>query len=539
MMEGFSYINEINEARKEFHLQSKDKINIIGYWLGHKVISVISLPANAASALVGIVGMAASACTLGALKAAIVSATLGFFKPEFSTGFSWFAEKTVVSIKELLLNFEEIVADSGDLIFNISYMMIKLITEAIKVDQYVLPLIDRTVDYFSQKWGTCLKFVDKLSHSIFEDKNQIESNPNLRNDEINHQLEGIENVHDFVIFATKNKDHVTKVDLSKFNDLVENDHVKTLIKNCAHLTFLRIKSSKISHESMREIGTLNKLKNLQLVECNGVNELDVSGLERLENIDLTCTPIKKLDGLNDLNELKSFVFGGCVLQQLDVSGLDNLELIYLSGSKIDTIFGLNKLKKLKSLDLSWSQSLKHLDLSGLKSLEKLVLNDASIENIEGLSKLKDLKEIELSSCQELEEIDLSGLQNLELLSLDESSIEIIKGLSEVQKLKKLGLKKCEFLKELDVSGLKSLEELNLSHTNIQNIKGFSLKNLKLLNFMFCKIKHLNVLGLPNLESLSLNSSSTEKIEGLNQLNKLKEIYLTSCKQLEEVDVFRA
>lgn len=118
---------ELNEFRAVFTQVSdldsdqpeQDTSVRVIHWIGHKVVSLFCFPVNIAGLGIGLGSMALSACTLGALKVFIYSASLSHWEPQFSTGFSDMADVSVYSGYHLLQNAYEIVLDVKDLVYEI------------------------------------------------------------------------------------------------------------------------------------------------------------------------------------------------------------------------------------------------------------------------------------------------------------------------------------------------------------------------------------------------------------------------------------
>ena len=102
-------------------------------WIGHKVLTVVCVPANLLAIGIGSLGMGLTACTLGAAKVAIFAITLGTFRPEFSIGFLWLGTRTISSGIELLSNGGELIFDACDLAYQ-GYRGAKALLTALKLD---------------------------------------------------------------------------------------------------------------------------------------------------------------------------------------------------------------------------------------------------------------------------------------------------------------------------------------------------------------------------------------------------------------------
>lgn len=123
---GLPLIAELDTARNEFfkHSHNWDQdpndpsvIEKSVCWFVHKGLTTISFPANVVEVGVCTVGFIASACTLGALKVAIFSFTLGNVKPGFSTGCVWFGERALHGVMDIALNTGELLYDAGNIVY--------------------------------------------------------------------------------------------------------------------------------------------------------------------------------------------------------------------------------------------------------------------------------------------------------------------------------------------------------------------------------------------------------------------------------------
>lgn len=121
-MSGWALINTMNDTRRSWY----DSYNApppgtspsvpekIGYFVGHKVVSVIDASICLTGIGIGITGMVLSVCTLGALKVAVFVVTLGNIRPEFPSGFEWFGRGAVSCVVSLAHNATEWIYDAID-----------------------------------------------------------------------------------------------------------------------------------------------------------------------------------------------------------------------------------------------------------------------------------------------------------------------------------------------------------------------------------------------------------------------------------------
>jgi len=120
MSESFPVVGALNKTRHDlfektlyygltalYEFPNTRKVRMVTC-LGHKALTVITIPTNIAAIGLGTIGMATTACTLGAFKVAIFAATLGHVKPEFPIGFLWLKERTFASLTDLWKNILEL-----------------------------------------------------------------------------------------------------------------------------------------------------------------------------------------------------------------------------------------------------------------------------------------------------------------------------------------------------------------------------------------------------------------------------------------------
>lgn len=116
----FPLVSNINLARESLHSASHTDSNSftqrITSWMGHKVLTVISVPANILTAGFCAAAFTASACTLGAFKIFVFACTLGHIKLSFSTGCYWLAKETISAISAIFRNSIELLYDTAKII---------------------------------------------------------------------------------------------------------------------------------------------------------------------------------------------------------------------------------------------------------------------------------------------------------------------------------------------------------------------------------------------------------------------------------------
>lgn len=140
-------------------------------WLGHKALTIISLPINVANA--GVSGLAGivSGCTLGAIKVSVFAVTLGNIKPSFPTVFFWFLESSLHSVVHIGINTAEVFYDAGN-IFYLGYKLIRWAGDKLHLGNFLEKIFQSISDaltyvepIFKFLYGRISKGFDKaLSH---------------------------------------------------------------------------------------------------------------------------------------------------------------------------------------------------------------------------------------------------------------------------------------------------------------------------------------------------------------------------------------
>lgn len=123
-MSSFPIVNEINQYRVDcFNInydntsKNVDALSSVGGWFSHRVLTVLSLPANTAAVAIGITGMGAS-CLLAALKISVW--IFSGHRCEFSTKFWYFADAASESFCHIFRNVYEVAFEYFYRLFNSS-----------------------------------------------------------------------------------------------------------------------------------------------------------------------------------------------------------------------------------------------------------------------------------------------------------------------------------------------------------------------------------------------------------------------------------
>ncbi len=157
-LEGVPGLQDLNWARfnlwktshnwdaKEYEPEPSIPLKI-GSWIGHKIVTVITLPVNVVSVGICATGMVLSACTLGAFKVAVFAITLGK-KLTYPTGCLTFGKWMLHSIVHIALNTGELVFDVLDPIYQVG-RAVKWVAVKLHIDHIIKEVFIHIADFFA------------------------------------------------------------------------------------------------------------------------------------------------------------------------------------------------------------------------------------------------------------------------------------------------------------------------------------------------------------------------------------------------------
>lgn len=155
----FPLLKQINMAREECFNESYKAPDFkarAAYWVGHKILTVISIPTNLFATGFCTFTCAASACTLGAFKIVIFAASLGNIKLTYPTGCYWLAGEACEAITAIFKNTFELLQDAGSLLEN-GYNVVRWVGKQLHLDGLFKAILTR----ISQIFEFCIKRLDK------------------------------------------------------------------------------------------------------------------------------------------------------------------------------------------------------------------------------------------------------------------------------------------------------------------------------------------------------------------------------------------
>ncbi len=251
---------------------------------------------------------------------------------------------------------------------------------------------------------------------------------------------------------------------------------------------------------------LNNLILLKIIDLSNCIEtpaqIDLNGLDQLEELRLACVSLTELPILKTLSQLKILHLkqGKQWLERLDLDGLDQLqELCLFDWKELADLPNLQNKKELRNLALR-NCKFKELNVSGLVNLKKFFLDGCN--NLSGLPNLDQLRSLEMLGFRDLHgwkgALDLSGLVNLKQLFLDTCNVSELLNLNQLRSLEVLDLCNLSELKgALDLSGLVNLKKLFIEGCdNLTDL--LNLDQLRSLEFI--DLEEFNGLDLTQLPS---------------------------------------
>ncbi|KAA8531869.1 hypothetical protein F0562_006414 [Nyssa sinensis] len=286
-------------------------------------------------------------------------------------------------------------------------------------------------------------------------------------------------------------------------------------------------------KNLRSLPRSIKMKSLVFFSVRHCSKLkkfpEIEGeMSCLKSLRLDETAIKDFPGIVwKLPSLERLSFPDCKnLESIPniVCNLRSLRLLDLSYSKIEEIPGIiGDMISLVNLNLS-GLAIKDLpsSIEHLIGLQKLQLDNCKkIKSLpSNIYKMKSLRILSLRGCLKLEKFpDIARERKGLGLVLDfiETSTEQLPSIIQLSNLRLLVLSGCTGLLQLEesISGLRSLQSLCVNNCNL--LEG------SIPSCLGC---------LSSLQELNLCGNNFASLPGINQLTKLKRLFLDQCSRLQ-------
>ncbi len=306
----------------------------------------------------------------------------------------------------------------------------------------------------------------------------------------------------------------------------------------SNIVLLKNNKLKIAYiEPSKGLKNLSQIKNLTHLEdlsivIRGVKAKDeaitdlswLAELTHLKKLKLMLGrhPIKKLDFLKSLKNLKSLYISSYKAEHIPLGELTQLENLQLFNMPATELPGLGKLKQLKTLKIHANKLTELHGLGELSNLESMVLYMRKLHSLPSLKKLDKLTTLKLYETS-ISKLDfLRDTTSLELLEVSFAPVQSMIPLAHLNNLKKLELMNTRVNKIEGLENKKVLEDLLITETVLPSMRGIeTLKSLTLLNLSGTKVKHLSSVDkLKKLKNFFV-PKFTKNQENLQYLKKLE------------------
>ena len=302
--------------------------------------------------------------------------------------------------------------------------------------------------------------------------------------------------------------------------------------------YLQVREFDIETNGIRSLKGIEFFTNIDYLHCtpdeyapdeekDGLQELDVSGLKRLECLNCAGNSLKSLD-VSKNTSLKILECQINLIEDLNISGNTELEYLDVAWNEITDLDVSDKTNletihaeynKLTSLDVSKMTALKTLDLDG-NMLEKL---DVS-KNL----KLQDL----FCDANKLKNLDVSKNTQLRYLGFSENPLESVV-IGDKPELVHLYCGECN-MKELDPGKFPELLVLACDGNELTKLDVSNNPKLYELYAEGNKLTTLDVSQNPRLETLTVGYNQLTELD-VSQNPILDHLYVEG-NQLTEIDV---
>jgi hypothetical protein len=220
---------------------------------------------------------------------------------------------------------------------------------------------------------------------------------------------------------------------------------------------------------------------------------DLSGLQRLQKLDLSGTGVVDIGNIAVLSSLRELDLGWTKVTDLNpLSDLRSLQRLNLTSVPVSNLEPLKNLTELRSLAMGGTEIVDLSPLRNLKKLQELIYPYGSPDDWTVLAELGSLRALSLFRAQLYDGSWLKNLVNLIELSIEGthiSDLSPIEGLSELQQLRISGTDVS------DLSPIKDLRKLSLlifSRTPVSNLD--AVKNLRQLKYLFFDETEVSDMG---------------------------------------------
>lgn len=292
-----------------------------------------------------------------------------------------------------------------------------------------------------------------------------------------------------------------------------------------------------SNKNIKTVEGLAYFKNLKSFDMQdiSVNRIDFTGNKGIETIRLSRCGLQGGIDLTGLTRLENLQLSANEYEQLDVGTNTGLKKFQSTGPSTD------KTKGIRSIDLRANTALEEvnvsmnpleeLDLSGNPGLKEVLFTWTDLRRLE-LTDFPLLEKV-VGESGSLEEAYISRNPLLKSVSLNNAPVTVLE-LKENPELKSLSLNRLTNMKTLDLKDLKKLKKLEIDQSVIETLDLSRNTELKEVKAFSAKLEELDLSGLTKLEKVDLRNNLLKTVT-LNRNGKLDDIKV-SGNQLKTLDV---
>lgn len=296
--------------------------------------------------------------------------------------------------------------------------------------------------------------------------------------------------------------------------------------------------------NMKEINSLKKLTNLEILKLDGCLASDISVVANMKKLkELKFYPYNVYENPRVLNDL-SPVSGLTLLEDLYIgeyslvdisalSGLTNMKYLNIMNNNIKDISALQNMKDLEVLNMYRNEILGIKSLAGMTKLRDINMQYNQVSDVEILSTLTGLKSIIASDNQITKFPDLSNCKELYSYDFSTNKINNIDEIKKADVLEYVNLYKNEITSLSGMNGMEKIKSLSVFENKLTSLNGIeTLINLESLYASKNNIKDISVLeNMQNIQYLNFEENEIEDISIVENLNKLKSLNIKSNPKL--------
>lgn len=190
--------------------------------------------------------------------------------------------------------------------------------------------------------------------------------------------------------------------------------------------------------SFDPLSELTGLRSLKLTQTGIADLWPLRNLSRLENLDISGTPVTSLDPLKYLSALQQLNLAGVAVSDLSpISNLLQLQQLNISNTQVNSWEALSDLSRLQTLQATNLPATNLNGIEKLKGLQFLDVSDIKISTITPLAALPALERLYLDNTLLTSVGTLRGKNSLQLLSINNTRVNNLTELGNLTSLERI------------------------------------------------------------------------------------------------------